>query len=184
MILTKLSSRRKKTVVRAIRLTEELNHNLEAEAESKGITVSSLISSIFTKYEAFDIPTERMGAVHFIQQVFQHLLEAMSEENFRKSYPLIEDEWLSMVEFTTKQKATFENYWASLESFGNYSGLYRLNAFREDDGRFTMSLHHPFGKKWSDGLESVISEILGRLGARVLSHSSTAETVLISGETP
>jgi hypothetical protein len=184
VFLTKPSSRRKKTVVRAIRLTEELDHKLQAEAESKGVTVSSLISSIFTRYEVFDKPTGRMGMVHIIQKLFQHILDAMSEENFKNSYPLIEDEWISVIEFATGQKTTFESFWKSLENFANYSGLYQLNAFRVDAGRFNISLYHTFGMRWSNSLESVISEILGRLGARTLSHSSTAETVLISGETP
>jgi hypothetical protein len=181
--LSKPSSRIKKTVVRAIRLSEELDQNLRAEAESKGITVSSLISSIFTKYEAFDRPTERIGSVHIIRKLFEHLLDAVSEEDLTKFDPMIEDEWISNIEFMTGQKATFESFWSSLESFGNYSGLYQCNASR-DDGRFSLSLYHAFGKKWSNGLERIITDNLARLGARALSHSSTAESVVIRGETP
>jgi hypothetical protein len=181
--LTKPSSRRKKTVVRAIRLTEELDQNLQAEAKSRGITVSSLISSIFTRHEAFDRPTERIGTLHIIRRFFEHILDAASEEDFKKSYPVIENEWISMIEFTTGQKATFDSFWKSLEDFGKYSGLFQYNAFRNDK-RFSLSLYHTFGKKWSNALESVISDNLSRLGARLLSHSSAAETVLISGETP
>lgn len=62
----KPSSRSKKTVVKAIRLTEDLDRSLQAEAESKGITASSLISLILTRYETFDRPTERAGYVRII----------------------------------------------------------------------------------------------------------------------
>jgi hypothetical protein len=181
--LTNPSFRRKKTVARAVRLTEDLDRSLQAEAESKGITVSSLISSIFTRYLAFDRPTEKVGMVHIIRKMFEHLLDAVSEEELRKSYPLIEEEWVSQIEFMTGQKATFDDFWKSLGDFGNYSGLYQYNASRSDL-RFSLSLHHAFGKKWSDGLETIISDNLSRLGARTLSHSSTAQSVLISGETP
>jgi hypothetical protein len=169
--------------VRAVRLTEDLDQNLKTEAESKGITVSSLISSIFTKYEAFDRPAQRVGMVHLIRKFFEHLLEAVSEEEFRKSYPMVEDEWISEIEFATGQKATFDSFWKSLEDFGNYSGLYQQNASRNGK-RFNLSLHHTFGKKWSDSLEIVIADNLARLGARVLSRSSTTQSVLITGETP
>jgi hypothetical protein len=182
LVLTKPSSRRKKTVVRAIRLTEELDQSLQAEAESKGITVSSLISSIFTRRETFDRSAERIGTVIF-RKLFENLLAAVSEEDFKKAYPPIVDGWISAVEFTTAHEATFENFWTSLENFGSYSGLFQTNAFR-DEGRFRLSLYHTFGKRWSDLLEGVISENMGRLGARKLNHSSTSETVIISGETP
>lgn len=112
------------------------------------------------------------------------MLNATSDEEFKKTYPIIAGDWISAVEFMTGQKATFESFWTNMEAVGSYGGLYTCNAERSDDGRFRVSLRHTFGKKWSEGLESVISDIVMRLGARELTHSSTTETVLISGETP
>ena len=49
----------KKTVVRAIRITEELDRILREEADSKNIGVASLIQSIFTWHVEWDVGYRR-----------------------------------------------------------------------------------------------------------------------------
>ena len=182
--LTKPSSRRTKTVVRAIRLTEELDQNLMADADSKGITVGSLISSIFTRYVTFDKHTQSMGSVVMPQEWFSHLLDATSEESFKKYYPIMQEEWRSRIEFASGQRLTFQNYWKWLELVGSYNiGLFRCNAIRSDERRFSLTLYHTYSQKWSDFLENAVANILTGLGVRIQSHSSTPSSVAISGET-
>ena len=53
-----------KSVVRAIRLTEELDEDLRTEAESKGITVASLVSSILTRYTTVERQSQALGIVN------------------------------------------------------------------------------------------------------------------------
>ena len=184
MILTQLSSRRRKTVVRAIRLTEELDQNLKADADSRGITIGGLISSIFTRYVTFDKEFQRMGSVVMPQEWFSHILDATSEESLRRYYPVMQDEWSSHIEFASGHELNFDSYWRGLELVGNYSGLFRCNGVRSDKSRFSLTLYHTYGQKWSDFLENTITNTLERLGAKILSHSNTPSSVAISGESP
>jgi len=184
MILTKPSSRRKKTVVRAIRLTEELDEDLKAGAESNGITVTSLISSILTKYISVDKQSQSLGTIQVARQWFSHILDATSEESLRNYYPMMRDEWKSRIEFRTAHRLDFESFWKALEDTGIYSGLFQCNVIRSDPKRFSLTLHHTFGQKWSNFLEDVVSNMFTGLGAKILSHSTTPASITISGETP
>lgn len=172
--------RRKKTVVRAIRVTEELDQLLAAEAESKGITVGSLISSIFTKYVAFDRSSERMGSVQMPQQWVTHLLDAASDENLKRVFPIMTEEFRSQIEFTFGQ-FTLDSLWQALENAGNYGRLFRTE-LRTDEKRFNATFYHTFGKKWSQFLEGAVVGLLEDLPTKSLSHSSTPASVVISGE--
>jgi hypothetical protein len=54
----------RKTVVRAIRITEELDRVLRDGANSKSINVSSLMQSIFTRHDEQDGRTEKSASKH------------------------------------------------------------------------------------------------------------------------
>ena len=97
--MIKSISQRKKTVVRAIRLTEELDEALRVEAQSNGVTTSSLISSILIRYIAVDRDTKNLGTINVARKWFSHILDVASEESLRKFYPAMKDEWQQRIEF-------------------------------------------------------------------------------------
>ena len=182
MVLLKPSPHRKKSVVRAIRLTEELDQALVAEAELKGITPGSLISSIFTKYVQFDSTMERMGSVQMPQQWLMYLLDAASDENLRKVAPMMGEELRSRIEFTFGQ-FNLDSLLEALENAGSYSRLFRIE-IRTDQKRFNATFYHTYGKKWSEFLENAVVGLMEQLPTKILSHSSTNASVVISGERP
>ena len=56
--------KRGKTVLRTIRLPEELEMKLEELAAGKGIALNALVSSVLNKYEKWDNLTERLSLIH------------------------------------------------------------------------------------------------------------------------
>ena len=53
----------KQTVMRSVRISRELDDVLRRDAESRGISFSSLVSEIFTKYSEWDRLANKFGVV-------------------------------------------------------------------------------------------------------------------------
>ena len=174
------ASRRKKTVVRAIRITEELDETLRANSESKGISPASLMSSILTKYVEWDKFAEKVGIVSIPHNLMAHLLDAPNDENFRRIFPTGAEEIRSIAEFWFGQFNP-DTFLRSLELLGKYGAIFQAEV-RRDQGRFNITLHHVLGQRWSDYLNDTITLALEQLGARLRSHSTTTQTVVLSGE--
>jgi hypothetical protein len=179
-LLKEATSRRKKTVVRAIRITEELDETLRANSESKGISPASLMTSILTKYVEWDRFAEKVGTVSIPRNLMVHLLDAPNDENFRSIFPVGAEEIRSFAEFWFGQFNP-TTFWRSLELLGKYGGTFQAEV-RRDEGRFNVTLHHILGQRWSDYLNDTITLALEQLGARLRSHSTTTQTVVLSGE--
>jgi hypothetical protein len=179
-LLKEPASRRKKTVVRAIRITEELDETLRADSESKGISPASLMTSILTKYVEWDRFAERVGIVSIPRNLMVHLVDAPSYENFQKIFPIGAEEIRSFAEFWFGQFNP-DTFWRSLELLGKYGGIFQAEV-RRDQRRFNVTLHHVLGQRWSDYLSDTITLALEQLGATLLSSSTTTQTVVLSGE--
>ena len=53
----------KRTVLKTIRITQELDNLLQKDAKAKGINVNSYINSIFTKHSEWDRFVEKFGGL-------------------------------------------------------------------------------------------------------------------------
>jgi len=69
----------KKTVIRAIRITEELDRILREEADSKNINVAALVQSIFSRYVEWDRYTEKYPYYSTPSEAFRAIIEATRE---------------------------------------------------------------------------------------------------------
>ena len=79
-----MSTRRKKTRQRSIRITNYLNEILEEDAKAKTISNNALISTIATKYAEWDRYTERFGtrrSTGLYSGVMMALAEALNQDN-------------------------------------------------------------------------------------------------------
>ena len=70
----------KKTLLRTIRITHELEDILQRDAKFKRISVNALISSIMTKYAELDIYRERFDAIVLNPRGLSAILESISDE--------------------------------------------------------------------------------------------------------
>ena len=70
----------KKIALRTIRLSKKLDELLQKDANSKRITVGTLISSILTKYSQWDRYTEKFDMITLRQESIRAILEATEDE--------------------------------------------------------------------------------------------------------
>jgi len=75
-----LSDNNKKTVLRTIRISKELDKLLEKDAKTHGSTVNALISSIMKKYAEWDRYTKMFPHLVIPARFFRSLID-LTDEN-------------------------------------------------------------------------------------------------------
>jgi hypothetical protein len=77
-----LTERKKKTVIRSVRISQEVDEILEKDAKSKGVNVGALIGSIFTKYVEWDRYVEKLDHISMSRKFVRSILETVDMEKF------------------------------------------------------------------------------------------------------
>jgi hypothetical protein len=70
----------KKTVLRTIRLSKELDELLQKHADSKRISVGALLFTILTRYSQWDRYTEKFDMITLRQETIKAILETTEDE--------------------------------------------------------------------------------------------------------
>jgi superfamily I DNA and RNA helicase len=154
----------KKTVLRTIRLSKELDDLLQRDADSKRISVGALLSTILTRYSEWDRYTEKFDMITLRQETIKAILEATEEEvliiKAREIGAKIPREFL-MFWF---KKTDLESYLRYVQLLCNYGGFARYEL--EVDGRsYIITLLHNMGEKWSLFLRYIMEEgIMSTIG--------------------
>ena len=167
----------KKTVVRAIRITEELDGILRQEADSKNINVSSLIQSIFTRHVEWDRYTEKFVYYAIPSGRFKTLVEATDEK------PILGTDSDSLA----KEMKAFSLFWFKEFTADTFLRSIALNSkygrhydcqISKNGKEATVSIHHTLGKKWSSILSNQYRGALKMLGITPEFDSITEESIV------
>jgi hypothetical protein len=155
----------RKTVLRTIRLSKELDDMLQKDAESKRISVGSLLSSILARYSEWDRYTAKFEMITLRQETIRAILEAAEDETLatkgREIGAKIPREFL-MFWF---KKTDLETYLRYLELLCNYGGFARFE-LQEESREYVITLLHNMSRKWSLFLKHVMEEgILTTVGS-------------------
>jgi len=147
----------KKTVLRTIRLSKELDDLLQKDANSKRISVGALISNILTRYSEWDRYAEKFAMITLRQETIKAILEATDEETLikkaREIGAKIPREFL-MFWFKRTDLQAYIRYMELLCNYGSFA-RFELNT----DGRtYVITLLHDMGQNWSIFLRYVMEE--------------------------
>jgi len=143
-----MSSNRRKSVVRSIRITRKLDDIIVGDAAAKGVTVNALISMILSKYAEWDRYAERFGFVTITRDGFRRFIEAIEDE---KLVEVAEE----LGARNPKEMALFWFKRLNLEAFFQYLSIYtrygRIGEYEVEsgDGSYIVTLHHDLGRKYS-----------------------------------
>jgi hypothetical protein len=147
----------KKTVLRTIRLSKQLDEMLQKDADSKRISVGALLSAILTRYSEWDRYTEKFAMITLRQETIKAILETSKEDALivkaREIGAKIPREFLM---FWFKQ-TDLESYLRYVELLCNYGNFARFEL--KTDGRtYVITLLHDMGEMWSLFLRYVMEE--------------------------
>ncbi|MDQ5870552.1 MAG: hypothetical protein M3530_12625, partial [Thermoproteota archaeon] len=78
-----MKSHAKKTVLKTIRMTQELDDILHKDSGTKKIGVNTLVSTIFTKYAEWDRFAEKYGFMYLSREFFNLVLQTVDVEKLK-----------------------------------------------------------------------------------------------------
>jgi len=140
---------RKRTVVRSVRMSREMDEQLRKEMEYKRLGYNALVTSILTKYLEWDRFAERFGFIQFSVEIFQQFLGWADDERIKDV----------AIKFggTVKEAVLFYYKRVTLETVLDfvlmglkycYLGRVQYDA-RVEDGVQYLTIRHQFGENWS-----------------------------------
>ncbi len=176
-------SAKKKSVLRTVRLSQELEALLQADAESKRTSLNALITTILMRYAEWDRFADKFGVVTLSADLFRALIEGSSDvelERIANDFgPRLPNEAM-LFWFKKADLDTFLRYLSLNSRYGNL-GEYEL----EVDGRnHKISIRHDYGENWSKFLRFFLGSILEKSLGLAPRFRVTRNGVLISFTVP
>lgn len=150
---------RKRTVLRSIRLMQDLDELLEKDAKDRSISVNGLISAIMTKYVEWDRYSERFGYVSLTHDSFKYILEAADEEKLikgAKEYGSKVPKEFMLFRF---KNTSLDSFLKTLSLHCKYAGIAQYDL--QSQGRdYILTIHHKFGQKWSSFFKTTLEQAI------------------------
>jgi len=174
-----MSTRRNKTVLRTVRLTQDMNALLQDEAEANDLTVNGLINRILTKHQEWDIHAEKFRFISIASETFRTLLEECNEDKIEQVGAELGSKIPVGVTLFWFKKLNLETVLKTISNYGKYSGL-QTNEIKIEGDKYTIAFHHEIGPKWSIYLKSFMSQYI-KTALGITPHAETTyNTVMVS----
>jgi hypothetical protein len=149
------TKKKKKTVLRVSRITEELDNLLQKDAEDKRMSVNAFITSIFMKYAEWDRNAERFGFVSIGKELFAGILDSADLKTLEKVGDDLGAQLPKQFILFWFKKLNVETFLAYISLISRYGGLAKSDV--QVLGReYTISALHDYGPKWSSFLKHFI----------------------------
>ncbi len=174
----KREQKRIKTVLRTIRLPEDLEAKLGGLAANKGIALNALVSSVLNKYVLWDNLTERFGFVTIPKAQFQDLVNAVDPAKLEElarvhSHQLTKD--MMMFWFQDVRADDFLEY---LKMRGRY-GLDIKVELKREGSNFTLIVTHDFGPHYTAYLRTALDSEFRTLFKIIPTIDATESSVMV-----
>ena len=167
-----MSAKKRKTILRTIRLTEEIDNMLERDAEEQNLSANALISKIMTRYVEWDRAVEKTSYIILSSMLFRAIINEVSDqklEEIGRNYISEAVKELAMVEFG---KTDFDTLLKTFFLISKYDTGMRVSAPSPSDGkadsRCTLTIYHDFGLKGSIVFKGFFDDLVrNELGKQV-----------------
>jgi hypothetical protein len=144
----------KQTVMRSMRISRELDDVLRRDAESRGISFSSLASEIFTKYSEWDRLANKFGMVTLPRGAFRGMWETIGKEKAASM-------GMEAGSRTATESASFwfkrlntRTFLKLIELFDKYTKSFEYELESRDEREYTITVHHEINEAYSIFLQN------------------------------
>jgi hypothetical protein len=177
------SNKQKKTVLRTIRITEELDGILEKDAKAQRTTVNALMHSIIMKYAEWDRFTERFGHIALPKTLFRAILDLIDENGLATLAEQVGVELTNEITSFWFKKVNNETLLQLLHNSCQYAKIGELEV--EDKGRdHTFSIYHEYGPNWSTFWEHYLDKAIRTYLKAIPRIETTENEVNVSFQNP
>jgi len=154
-----------KTVAKSFRVNEKALVALQEEAARQSVSVNTLVNQLLLDYSEFGRFLQRINALRLSRKTFGEILNMVSEDSLAKAgvaagksapVALIASKWGKV------NVSTVIEYIHDLSAYANLFEYYEKN----ENERWTITLMHELGPKWSAFLANYISEAFVAAGVQ------------------
>jgi len=154
-----LKAKTKKSLLRTVRITPELDEILQKDAQAKRVSVNALLTTILTKYAEWDRYTERFGYMTISKDLFTSVLGAADDAKLTQAALELGQRLpkeVILFFFRELNVDTFLAYMTLTCKYGNIAE----NEVETHGRNYTVTIHHDLGEKWSNYLSSFIGQTM------------------------
>jgi len=173
-----LGTEQKKTAIRTIRVTKELDEILAKDADRKRVSLNSLISSILTKYAEWDRYAERLRHIYVPTMAFRDLLDLTDEDALAKLAERLGVGLASETALFWFKKVNQETLLRFLSLVCKYGNVGEIEIGAEGLD-VIFSIYHMCGKKYSIFLEHYLDKAIRTHLKRIAQFKITENSVTV-----
>jgi hypothetical protein len=166
-----------KTALRSIRIPRDLLETITQDAETRGLSVNALVSSILTRYAEWDRFAEKFGLVTITRAGYLAMLEAIPEEklvDYARRVGAQNPRDMTLFWFKRLGLDPFLSY---LTLIARYGGMIEYEVDRQGP-EVILLVHHHMGKAQSRFLIHFLSEAIHSV-VGVVPRCQMGETSLV-----
>lgn len=160
-----MADRKKKTILRTIRLEEEIDRLLERDAREQNISANALVGKIMTRYVEWDRVVEKLDFVSFSNAFFVMLINEISDEKIQEIASQEAVRQIKNQAMWDFGKADFDVLLKIITLIGKYGVASHISVESWGDGNYVITLHHKWGHKgvvfFRSFFDSIIKSELG-----------------------
>jgi len=153
------TSKKRKSVLRTIRITEEQDEVLRKDSKSSGLYVNALLSTIITKYVEWDRFSDRFGFVSLSKEVFRSIIESTDEKRFRDTAKEFGSRIPKEAMLFWRRKLSLDSFLSFLFLVAKYQKIAEYE-IETREGETVITARHEFGEKFSTWLRTFLDESL------------------------
>jgi hypothetical protein len=162
-----MTGKRRKTILRTIRLSEEIDNLLESDAQEQNISTNSLVGKIMTRYVEWDRAVEKLDFVSFSNAFFVALLNEVSDEKIQEMASQEAIRQIKNQAMWDFGKTDFDVLLKTIILRGKYGIASHISVESWGEGNYVITLHHRWGPKGVVFFRSFFdSFIRGELGVK------------------
>ena len=155
----------KKTVAKSFRINEDALEELHEEARSQAISLNTLVNQLLINYAGFGRYMRRMQAKMLSQQTLGDLVDQLSEESITKAGQNAGKNAPEALMTVIYGKITVGNVIEFIHHLSSYGNWFEYTEKREGE-RWTITLMHGMGRKWSLFIANYICEAFAAAGCQ------------------
>src|SRR5256712_1443811 len=154
-----------KTVAKSFRVNEKALGALQEEAARQSVSVNTLVNQLLLEYSEFGRFLQRVNAMRLSRKTFGEILNCISEDSLAKAAQTAGKGAPIALISSKYGRVTVNTVLGFIHDLSAYANLFEYYEKNENE-RWTVTLMHELGPKWSAFLANYIGEAFVAAGVQ------------------
>ena len=154
-----------RTVAKSFRVNEKALSALQEEATRQSVSVNTLVNQLLLDYSEFGRFLQRINALRLSRKTFAEILNSVTDDNLAKAGQVAGKSAPMAIIASKWGKITVTTVIEFIHDLSAYANLFEYYEKNENE-RWTITLMHELGPKWSTFLTHYIGEAFVAAGVQ------------------